>query len=213
MDVRRDSPRREMSRRASGCGGLPAAVMDEQMSEQGASLRIQQTEVGQAIDAHSPQQASPGLVIVKTDQRGNEDLLAVAHGADSRFDQRDIRAQVPLAPGHVDVASALDTEVMRPGEQDGFLPGLEELLRCQGLLLMGVDQVREFGLWDLWVHGEEPPISDGLCGPLERMGACGVADRLWDQRGGCRVVALKIGATWAGAEWIGSAVGSLVLCC
>lgn len=39
---------------------------------------------------------------------------------------------------------------------------------------MGVDQVRECGLWELWVHGEEPPISDGLGGPLEGMGACGV---------------------------------------
>lgn len=40
---------------------------------------------------------------------------------------------------------------------------------------MGVDQVRECGLWKLWVHGEEPPISDGLGGPLEWMGACGVS--------------------------------------
>lgn len=111
------------------CGGLPAAVVDDQCGKEHASLRVQQTEVGQAADADPLQQASPGLIVVEADERGKEHLLAMAHYADGGLDQWDIWAQVPLAAGHVDVASALDTEVTRPGEQDGFLPGLEELLR------------------------------------------------------------------------------------
>ena len=43
--------------------------------------------------------------------------------------------------------------------------------------------------------------------------ACGNADRLLGQRGEGRVVALKIGATWAGAEWVGNAGGSLEMGC
>lgn len=111
------------------CGGLPAVVVDDQCGKEHASLRVQQTQIGQAADADPLQQASPGLIVVEADERGKEHLLAVAHCADGGLDQRDIGTQVPLAAGHVDVASALGTEVMRSGVQDGFLQGLEELLR------------------------------------------------------------------------------------
>ena len=54
-------------------------------------------------------------------------------------------------------------------------------------MVRNLQSVTAVGRWKGWV-------------PVE------CADRLLDQRGGCRVVALKIGATWAGAEWIGSAL-------
>lgn len=167
-----------MSRRAPLCGGLPAAVVNDQVGDQGAAPRVQQAEIGQAVDPHAAQQASAGVVVVEADQRGDEHLLAVAHGTDGGLDQRDIGAQFPFVAGCGGAGTFAVAEVNRAGQQDGLLPGLEEELRREGVTLLGVDQFRKYGIRECWSHGSDLQSVSAWAGRWmgwERLWECGQA--------------------------------------